>query len=142
LLFRVRYQECDAQAIVFNARWAEYVDISTGEYSRAVLGSVMPEVTGLDWKVVRQTIEWKAPGRYDDVIEARVRCVRVGTTSFTIATEFVRWPDGAPLVTAETVCVATHPTSGTKQPLSDDHRQRIAAGAPGVVVDHAGARQA
>jgi acyl-CoA thioester hydrolase len=103
---------------------------------------VNPSVTGFDWKVVRQTIEWKAPGRYDDVIEARVRCVRVGTTSFTLATEFVRWPDGAPLVTAETVCVATHPTSGTKQPLSDDHRRRIEAGAPGVVVDHAGALRA
>ncbi len=141
-LFRVRYQDCDAQTIVFNARWGEYVDVSTGEYTRAVLGSVNPAVTGFDWKLVRQTIEWKAPGRYDDVIETRIRCLRVGTTSFTIATEFVRWPDGAPLVTAETVCVATHPTTGLKQPLSDDHRRRIEAGAPGVVVDHAGALRA
>jgi len=138
-LFRVRYQECDAQKIVFNARWAEYVDLASGEYTRALFGSVDPDVSGLDWRLVRQTIEWNASGRYDDVLEARVRTVRVGTTSFTLATEFVRWPDDAILVTAETVYVSTHPISGTKQPVSDDHRRKLEAGAPGVIVDHAGA---
>jgi acyl-CoA thioester hydrolase len=138
-LFRVRYHECDAQKIVFNARWGEYVDLASTEYTRAVFGSVDPAVSGIDWRLVRQVIEWKAPGRFDDVIEARVRCVRVGTTSFTLATEFVRWPDEAPLVTAETVYVATHPTHGTKQPVSDDHRRKLEAGAAGRVVDHAGA---
>jgi acyl-CoA thioester hydrolase len=137
-LFRVRYHECDMQGIVFNARWGEYVDLSSGEYTRAVFGSVDPAVSGIDWRLVRQTLEWKAPGRYDEVLEAHVRCVRVGTTSFTLATEFRRWPDDTLLVTAETVLVATHPVQGTKQPVSDDHRRRLEAGAPGVVVDHAG----
>ncbi|HET7503059.1 MAG TPA: acyl-CoA thioesterase [Kofleriaceae bacterium] len=142
LLFRVRYHECDAQGIVFNARWAEYADLAAGEFCRAALGSLHPSVTGFDWKLVRQTVEWKRPGRYDDVIEARVRCVQVGTTSFTLATEFVHWPDGAPLVSVESVCVATHPTQGVKQPVSDDHRKKLGAGAPDVVVDHAGAMRA
>jgi acyl-CoA thioester hydrolase len=138
-LFRVRYQECDAQKIVFNARWAEYVDLSSTEYIRALFGSIDPDVAGLDWKVVRQTVEWKASGRFDDVLEARVRTVRLGTTSFTLATEFVRWPDDAIRVTAETVYVAVDPVHGTKQPISDDHRRTFEAGAPGIVVDHAGA---
>ena len=138
-LFRVRYHECDAQKIAFNARWGEYVDLASAEYTRALFGSVDPEVSGIDWRLVRQTIEWKASGRYDDVIEARVHTVRVGTTSFTLATQFLRWPDGAPLVTAETVYVATDPVRGIKQPVSDAHRQKLEAGAPGVVVDHAGA---
>src|SRR5512144_2780244 len=102
-LFRVRYHECDAQKVVFNARWGDYVDLASMEYTRAVFGAVDPAVSGIDWQLVRQTTEWKAPGRFDDVIDARVRCLRVGTTSFTLATEFVRWPDGAPLATAETV---------------------------------------
>lgn len=138
-LFRIRYQECDAQKIAFNARWGEYVDLASAEYTRALFGSVDPEVSGIDWRLVRQTIEWKAPGRYDDVIEAQVHTVRVGTTSFTLATRFVRWPEGAPLVTAETVYVATDPVHGTKQPVSDAHRRKFEAGAPGVQVDHAGA---
>jgi acyl-CoA thioester hydrolase len=139
-LFRVRYHECDAQKIVFNARWGEYVDLASTEYTRVVFGSVDPAVSGIDWRLVRQTIEWKAPGRFDEVIEARVRTVRIGTTSFTLATDFVRWPDGASLVTAETVYVATDPTRGTKQPVSDDHRRKLEAGAAGIVVDQAGAR--
>jgi len=138
-LLRVRYQECDAQKIVFNARWAEYIDLASAEYTRALFGSVDPDVSGIDWRLVRQTIEWKASGHYDDVLEARVRTVRVGTTSFTLVTEFVRWPDDAILVTAETVYVATHPITGAKQPVSDDHRRKFEAGAPGVVIDHAGA---
>jgi acyl-CoA thioester hydrolase len=139
LLFRVRYQECDAQKIVFNARWAEYVDLATAEYTRALFGSVDPAVSGLDWKLVRQTLEWRASGHYDEVIEARVCTVRVGTTSFTVATEFVRWPDDAVLVTAETVYVATDPALGTKLPVTDDHRRKLETGAPGVIVDQAAA---
>jgi acyl-CoA thioester hydrolase len=139
-VFRVRYHECDMQKIVFNARWGEYVDLASGEFTRAVFGSVDPAVTGIDWRVVRQTVEWRASGRYDDVLEARVRCARIGTTSFTIASEFRHWGSDEPaLVTAETVLVATHPERGTKQPVADVHRRQLEAGALGVVVDHAGA---
>jgi len=30
--FRVRYAECDAQSVMFNARYADYVDIAVNEY--------------------------------------------------------------------------------------------------------------
>jgi acyl-CoA thioester hydrolase len=138
-LLRVRYGECDAQGIVFNARWADYIDIATSEYSRALFGSVDPRVTGIDWKLVRQTIEWKASGRYDEVIDVRIRPVRIGTTSFTLGFEIARWPDGAVLVTAETVFVAVDPVAGTKQAISGAHRHKFDAGAPGVIIDHAAA---
>ena len=111
LLLRVRYSECDAQGIVFNARWAEYVDVAAGEFSRALFGAIDPTQTGTDWKLVKQTLEWKASGRYDDVLDVRVRCVRVGTTSFTLATEFRRHGDDSVLVTAETVYVLSIPRS-------------------------------
>jgi acyl-CoA thioester hydrolase len=136
--FRVRYQECDAQKIVFNARWAEYVDLASAEYTRVLFGSVDPDVSGIDWRLVRQTIEWKASGRYDDVIEARVHTVRVGTTSFTLATAFVRPPAESILVSAETVYVSTHPVTGEKRPVSDEHRRLFEAGAAGVLIDQSG----
>jgi acyl-CoA thioester hydrolase len=138
-LLRVRYSECDAQGIVFNARWVEYVDIAVTEYTRVVFGSVHPAETGLDWRLVKQTMQWKSPGRYDDVLEASVRTVAVGTTSFTIACEFRRL--GAPeiLVTAETVYVRVDVAAKAKAPLGDTHRAALERGAPGIVVDHAGA---
>ena len=37
-LLRVRYGECDAQQVVFNARYADYIDIAMTEYFREVVG--------------------------------------------------------------------------------------------------------
>ena len=34
---RVRYQECDAQHVVFNARYGDYVDLACFEFLRAAL---------------------------------------------------------------------------------------------------------
>lgn len=135
---RVRYGECDAQGIVFNARWGDYVDVAVTEYTRALFGAVDAATAGLDWRLVRQVIEWKASGRFDDVIEARVHTVAVGTTSFTVGVAFHRCPDGALLVTSETVHVSVEPGAAVKRPVPDRHRAALLAGAPGVVVDHAG----
>ncbi len=63
LYLRVRYGECDGQGIVYNARWVEYVDIAASEYTRALFGSVDVAVTSIDWRLVKQTCEWHAPGR-------------------------------------------------------------------------------
>ncbi len=138
LLLRVRYSECDAQGIVFNARWAEYVDVAAGEFCRALFGAIDPTQTGTDWKLVKQTLEWKASGRYDDVLDIRVRCIRVGTTSFTLATDFRRHPADAVIVTAETVYVLIHPALGTKRRVPDQQRIAFERGAPGVSVNQAG----
>ena len=138
-LFRVRYHECDAQKIVFNARWGDYVDVAVAEYSRALFGSMDPDRIGFDWRLVRQTIEWRAPAQFDDVIESQVETVRIGTTSFTLTARFRRWPDGAALVTSETIYVAVEPHTATKHVLTPEERRRLDAGAPGVLLDHAGA---
>ena len=59
-LLRVRYDECDAQKVVFNARYGTYIDLAVTEFVRAMgLGDVL--VNGsLDYQLVKQTIEWKA----------------------------------------------------------------------------------
>ena len=137
-VFRVRYAECDAQKIVFNARWGDYVDLAATEYTRVLFGSVDPHDAGLDWRLVRTLLEWKAPARFDDVLVASVRTVKVGTTSFTLSFEFRRRGEDAVLVTAETVYVVTDPDHGTKQPVPDHHRAALERGAPGHVANHAG----
>lgn len=138
-LLRVRYAECDAQGIVFNARWSDYLDVAVTEYTRALFGSVDPAVTGMDWRLVKQTLQWRAPARYDDVLAIVVRTLRVGETSFTIACEFCRHGANDVLATAETVYVRVDPHAGTKLPVPENHRAALERGAPGIVVDHAGA---
>ncbi len=139
LLLRVRYAECDLQGIVFNARWGDYVDIATAEYSRVLFGGVDPAETGLDWRLVKYTIAWHAPAHYDDVLDIRVRTLRVGTSSFALATEIVHHPDQQRLASAETVCVMTEPVVGVKRAVPEAARAALERGAPGVVVDHAAA---
>jgi acyl-CoA thioester hydrolase len=138
-LFRVRYGECDPQNIVFNARWGDYVDIACTEYLRALFGVAEPGAVGLHIRLVRQLLEWKEPGRFDDVIAADVRTAKVGTTSFTLATDFTRVADGELLATASTVYVAIDPTVGVKRPIDEAHRRALDAGASSQTVDHAGA---
>ncbi len=135
---RVRYAECDPQGIVFNARWGDYVDVACTEYTRAIFGAIAAEDIGFDWRLVRQLKEWKAPARFDDVIEARVRTVRIGTTSFTIGTEFHRHPDGLLLATAETVYVVVDSKDYKKTPIPASQRAALEQGASGRLVDHAG----
>lgn len=102
---RVRYGECDAQKVVFNARYGEYVDLAATEFFRA-LGYGAELIDGrLDYQLVRQTTAWKAPARFDDVLELSVRCSRVGTTSFVLVTEFRVAGAPALIATSETIYV-------------------------------------
>lgn len=134
---RVRYGECDAQKVVFNARYGEYVDLAVTEYFRA-LGYGEELFTGeLDYQLVKQTTEWKAPARFDDVLEARVEPVQLGNTSFTLAVEFRRHGEDTLLTRAETVYVLVEPHALQKRALPDALRARILGGADRLV-DHAG----
>lgn len=137
-MLRVRYGECDAQGIVFNARWGDYVDVAATEFQRAVFGSVDPATMGMDWQLVKQTIEWRSPARYDDVLEIRVRTLRVGTTSFVLESEFRRHAAGDTLARAETIYVVVTPDVRTKRPITDRERALLERGAPERFVDHAG----
>jgi acyl-CoA thioester hydrolase len=132
---RVRYGECDAQRVVFNARFAEYVDVASMELFRA-LGYGPQVMSGeFDFQVVKQTIEWRAPARLDDVVEIAVQAERLGTTSFTLSAEFRR--AGAELLArAETVYVVVDTHTLQKKPIPDDVRAALNAGTS-TVTDHA-----
>jgi acyl-CoA thioester hydrolase len=135
---RVRYGECDAQRVVFNARYAEYIDLATTEFLRA-LGYGEQLFSGeLDFQLVKQTIEWKAPARFDQVLEISVFAKALGDTSFTLAAEFRIAGHDRVLATAETVYVLVKQHTLTKTPLPPDLRAAMQDGAAGVTTDHAG----
>lgn len=135
---RVRYGECDAQKVVFNARYADYVDLATAEFLRALGYEHEIQTAELDYQLVKQTIEWRAPARYDQVLEISVAAKHLGTTSFTFLTEFRLAGSEDVIATAETVYVHVDTHTLKKQPLPDVMRAKFLAGVPGVTVDHAG----
>lgn len=135
---RVRYGECDAQRVVFNARYGDYVDLATTEYLR-VLGLREIMVNGpLDYQLVKQATEWKGPARFDEVLEVSVYTKQLGNTSFTFAAEFRIAGDPAIVATTETVYVLVDAKALTKTPLPHDVRTVLERGASGKIVDHAG----
>ncbi len=134
---RVRYIECDAQKVVFNSRYAEYVDVAITEFLRAA--GVLPDfVEGpLAFQLVKQTVEWKAPARYDEVLELSIAATRLGTTSFTVGTEFRVAGDDRVIVTVETVYVLVDARTLTKLAIPDTLRAALQSGAAGRATDHA-----
>jgi acyl-CoA thioester hydrolase len=137
-LLRVRYGECDAQKIVYNARYGDYVDLAATEFLRAIWGKDLFG-GGLDYRLVRFAIDWRSPARYDDVLAIDVHTSRIGTTSFVLRMDLLRKDGGEAIATAETTYVLVGEADQRKRPLPDENRRRLEHGAPGVVVDHAGA---
>lgn len=112
---RVRMSEVDAAAIVFNARYFDYLDIALSEYYRAVFGVARLDV---DSRFVRSVIEYRAPCHFDDLIDLCVAFDRIGRTSFTVAWEFHGAGGGEDLrCKGETVIV--HVADGRPAPVPE-----------------------
>jgi acyl-CoA thioester hydrolase len=135
---RVRYGECDAQKVVFNARYADYVDITVMEFLRSMgYEQALVDAT-LDYQLVKQILEWKAPARFDQVLEVSMYAKHLGNTSFTLAADFRIAGDERVIVTVETVYVLVEHKTLKKRSLPNDLRASLENGAQEMVVDHAG----
>jgi acyl-CoA thioester hydrolase len=136
---RVRYGECDAQGVVFNARYADYLDLAATEYTRALFGSYERLLQrDLDTQVVSLSLQWKHSAVYDDVLAIRVSPGAVGNTSFTLLFGVHRQHDDVLIATAEVVYVMVAVSLRGKTPVPDDLRTVLQQGAPGLLVSHAG----
>jgi acyl-CoA thioester hydrolase len=91
---RVRYGECDPQGILFNANYLAYFDLMVLELWRAAHGPWSDlEDRGLDAVLAEAQVRFRAPARFDDLIQLQARVTRLGTTSMTIAIDVVRDED-------------------------------------------------
>ena len=136
---RVRYQDCDAQHVVFNSRYSEYADLTSFEFMRAALPRPTDVHDGtFECQTVRQVIEWRAPARFDNVLEVSTWVSRVGTTSFVLNTEMRRAGEVEVLATTETTYVHVDPKAFIKREIEPQMRAALEAGARGKTTDHAG----
>ncbi len=137
---RVRFHECDGQEVVFNSRYGEYVDVAALEFSRVLIGAVTTTKGGIDWRLVKQEMQWKSPARFDDQVDICVRTVSVGNTSFTWSSHLYHLPSQVLLAQAETVYVLYDSKKNTKLAISDSLRETLLQGAPGILTDCSGVR--
>jgi len=138
-VLRVRYGECDAQGVVFNARYADYVDMASTEFYRALLGGYQQLVAqGYETQIVRLLTEWKSSAHFDDVLSAYLRVGHIGNSSFTLHIHIERDEDAELIATAEATYVLVDRDAFTKVAIPDDLRALLSNGAPGVLMDQSG----
>jgi acyl-CoA thioester hydrolase len=140
LLLRVRYGECDAQRVVFNARYGDFADIAMTEFFRAVVGGFDKLLAaGLDTQVVRLVTDFRSPARFDEVLAITVETTSVGNTSFVLTMQITQHASGRLVASTAATYVMVTVQEHQKVRVPDDIRARLLAGAPGVVVNQAGA---
>ncbi len=123
---RVRYHECDAQGVVFNANHFAYVDVALTELWREAFGSYGAMVDrGVDVVVAETTARFLAPTRFDDELDIVLDVERVGTTSLITATETRRGDEVLVCGSIRHVCV--DPSTLLKQPFPQDVRAQLSA---------------
>ena len=79
---RVRYAECDAQEVVFNAHYLAYVDIGITELWRAAFGGYNTMLErGVDVVVAEAKLRFLSSARFDDELRCEVAVTHLGRTS-------------------------------------------------------------
>jgi len=122
---RVRFQECDPQGVVYFARYPEYYDIALTELFREALGSYQSMVeAGSDMVVAEQSIRYRAPALFDDLVEVELTVDRLGTTSMLSSYRIRRGEDL--LVEGDLRHVFIDPATKSKAPIPDAVREALA----------------
>ena len=126
---RVRYQECDMQGVVYFARYPEYYDISLTELFRQALGSYQSMVdSGVDMVVAEQSLRYRSPARFDDVVDVAITVDKLGETSMLSSYAISR--NGELLVEGDLRHVFIDVPTKNKRPMPDDIRAALSAYGP------------
>jgi acyl-CoA thioester hydrolase len=122
---RVRWAEVDPQGIVFNANYLMYFDVAVTEYWREI-GCLYPNAFnehGVDTFVVKATLEYHRPARFDDRLDLVVRVARIGRSSLRTLIEVHRGEEH--LVSGDLIYVVASVAARESTPVPDFLRKAI-----------------
>jgi acyl-CoA thioester hydrolase len=125
-LARVWFSDTDAQGIVYYGRYLPYFDHARTEYHRHLLSAPFTQAGG-DLVMRALSVEYHAPARFDELIEAFVRVQRIGRTSMTYECAAYRLPDDVLMVTAELTVVLVDLAARRPMPIPDEIRETVRA---------------
>ena len=115
---RVRYAETDAMGIVHHAVYPVWMELGRSDLLRELGQSYAEwEQRGVMMSVAEVHVKYRAPARYDELIEVRTRVKEAGRRKVVFAYEVLR--DGTRLAEGETVHVVTGP-DGRARVMPDD----------------------
>jgi acyl-CoA thioester hydrolase len=123
---RVRWAECDMQAIVFNGNYLTYFDVAIMEYWRAI-GLTYPQDLidkhGCDSLAVKSTVEYHGSARFDELIDVGVRCAKIGNSSSQFLLEIYRHDEH--LISGELLYVNVDHATRKSARLPESLRQKF-----------------
>ncbi len=124
---RVRYSECDAQGIVFNANWFLYVDVTMTEFWRAALGDYLnlPQKYQVEVVMAQNGANFRSPAHFDDVLDIFPVVAKLGNSSMRMEFTVKRGEDL--IWEAHAVYVFTDAETLRPVPIPDEVRARLAA---------------
>lgn len=119
---RVRYAEVDLQGVVFNAHYLTYFDTAITEFMRQAGYDYKALFTsrGLDFHLVKATVEYLQPIGFDRQIEVGVRVAKVGTSSLTFALGIFGQDQTPCLSRGEIIWVCSKIGTHKSHPLPED----------------------
>jgi acyl-CoA thioester hydrolase len=122
---RVRYSECDAQGIVFNANWFLFVDVTMTEFWRHTLDGYLglPKQYGVEVVMAQNGANFRRPAHFDDILEVTPKITKLGNSSMRM--EFTVERDGELLWEAFAVYVFVDHKTLKPVPIPDEVRSRL-----------------
>jgi acyl-CoA thioester hydrolase len=122
-LARVWFSDTDAQGVVYYGRYLPYFDHARTEYHRHL--GLPPGADGAEFVMRASSVEYHAPARFDDLIEAFVRVSRFGRTSVTYECAAYLLPRGTLMVTASQTLVHGDLDGRRPDPHPESVRPRV-----------------
>lgn len=122
---RVRYAECDAQGVLFNAHYLAYVDHTITELWRAAFGGYERMLErGVDIVVAEANLHFRGGARFDEKVTIEAAVTHLGRTSLGTSYRF-RHGDQL-LLDAELRHVFVNRGTAAKTPIPDWVRAGLA----------------
>lgn len=124
---RVRYSECDAQGIVFNANWFLFVDVTMTEFWRHTLDGYMglPHQYGVEVVMAQNGANFRSPAHFDDLLDITPVVAKLGNSSMRMEFTVKRGEDL--LWEAFAVYVFVDHKTLRPVPIPDDIRKKVLA---------------
>ncbi len=111
---RVRFGETDLQGVVFNANYLLYVDTAQMDYLRSIGISYQNMLEqGHDIVIVDAALQFRAPARFDEILEVYARIFDIGNSSIKMDFELYEKESGRLIAEAQTAYVITDKEGGT-----------------------------
>jgi acyl-CoA thioester hydrolase len=125
---RVRYAETDAMGIVHHAVYPVWMELGRSDFLRAMGQSYAEwEAQGVMMSVGELQVKYRAPARYDELVEVHTRLAEAGRRKVVFAYRIVR--EGLLLVEGRTTHLVTGPDGRSR--VMPDHLLAFIASALG-----------